>query len=296
MQELDLLILGAGWTSTFLLPLLSSRSLTHASTSTTGRPGTIKFKYDPSISDPSYFAVLPLAKTVLITFPLTGEGQSRQILEGYAATHKQSNGSSEAGSSSRTQWIQLGSTGIYQIESQELWVTRHSKYNNTNARAIAEDELIGLGGCVLNLAGLWGGERQPRKWVDRVADSKEKVRGKTSLHMVHGDDVARAIVAVMGKWEKARGQRWMLTDGFVYDWWALFAGWGGPAESAEEPEDGERIGKKEIKPSKQSRWVFELMEEGGVRALPRSMETLGRCYDSREFWQTFGLSPLRSRI
>ena len=49
-------------------------------------------------------------------------------------------------------------------------------------------------------------------------------------------------------------------------------------------------------PSPQSKWVFELMDEEGVRALPRSMEVLGRCYDSREFWKTFGLSPVRSRI
>lgn len=288
MQELDLLILGAGWTSTFLLPLLRTHSLTHASTTTTGRDSTIKFKYDPSNPDASYFSVLPLARTVLITFPLTGEGQSKQVIEGYAATHK------SAGS--KTQWIQLGSTGIFQIEDQELWVTRHSKYNTTNPRAVAEDELMNLGGCVLNLSGLWGGERQPRKWVDRVADSKEKVKSKSSLHMVHGDDVARAVVAVMGHWDKARRQRWMLTDGFVYDWWALFAGWGGPIESAEDGVEGERLNRKELKPSKQSQWVFELIEEGGERALPRSMESLGRCYDSREFWQTFGLSPLRSRI
>jgi len=38
------------------------------------------------------------------------------------------------------------------------------------------------------------------------------------------------------------------------------------------------------------------MEEEGVRALPRSMEALGRCYDSREFWKTFGLVPLKARI
>jgi hypothetical protein len=29
-------------------------------------------------------------------------------------------------------------------------------------RAIAEDELRDLGGCVLNLAGLYGGERDPK--------------------------------------------------------------------------------------------------------------------------------------
>lgn len=38
------------------------------------------------------------------------------------------------------------------------------------------------------------------------------------------------------------------------------------------------------------------MEEQNIRALPRSMEQLGRCYDCREFWTTFGIMPVRSRI
>lgn len=43
-------------------------------------------------------------------------------------------------------------------------------------------------------------------------------------------------------------------------------------------------------------WVRELMLEEGVRALPRSMEQLGRAYDSREFWEKMGMSPVRARI
>jgi len=46
----------------------------------------------------------------------------------------------------------------------------------------------------------------------------------------------------------------------------------------------------------QIKWIGELMEEQNIRALPRSMEQLGRCYDCREFWTTFGIMPVRSRI
>lgn len=46
----------------------------------------------------------------------------------------------------------------------------------------------------------------------------------------------------------------------------------------------------------QIKWVGELMVEQEVRALPRSMEQLGRCYDTREFWDMFDLMPVRSRI
>lgn len=290
MQEIDLLILGAGWTSTFLLPLAMSRSITTAATTTTGRDDTIKFAFDPSNTDSSYFSVLPTARTVLITFPLKGVGQSKLLVDSYKATHRGS-----------PRFIQLGSTGIWQMPEQKAtWLNRHSEYNKENERAVAEDELLGLGGCVLNLAGLWGGPRDPKHWVDRVADTKAKVKSKTSLHMVHGEDVARAILAVHGDWETkaqespARGQRWMLTDGFVYDWWALFAGW---AEASSKDAGVNQPGHEQrSRQSKQSVWVQELLWEENVNALPRSMEALGRCYDSREFWHIFGIAPVKARI
>ena len=79
----------------------------------------------------------------------------------------------------------------------------------------------------------------------------------------------------------------MLTDLFVYDWWALVLGFAGEVDQESQNDDGEKS---------QIKWVGELMSEQGVRALPRSMEQLSRCYDSREFWTTFGLMPVRARI
>ncbi|KAI9711873.1 MAG: hypothetical protein M1820_002018 [Bogoriella megaspora] len=221
MQELDLLILGAGWTSQFLIPLLSRQGLTYAATTRSGSDNTIPFTFDPDQpldAQLSIFKTLPQARVVLITFPLKSAGSSKLLIDSYNTTHD--------AHKHNHRFIQLGSTGIWQIPeatNDSYWVTRHSTYDTENSRAIAEDELRRLGGCVLNLAGLWGGERQPRNWVDRIARSKEDVRGKGSLHMIHGVDVARAIIAVMSHWDRAAGERWMLTDGFVYDFWALFA-------------------------------------------------------------------------
>jgi len=328
MEELDILVLGAGWTATFLLPLLKQRGLAFAATTTNGREvagfPTIPFKFDASGSSDdgkAAIAALPRARHVLITFPLTGKGPSKFLTETYAATHtrtKPDDGSTFAeNKKSHFRFIQLGSTGVWQSKGQQaqqtntarhshypttqdsppvpksLWYTRHSPHDTTSPRAVAEDELLSLGGCVLALSGLWGGARDPRNWVNRVGPTKEAVKNKASLHMIHGDDVARAICAVMTteKWDEvAEGQRWMITDGFVYDWWALFAGWAG---------EGKREGEKEgteAEPTQQAKWVYELMNEEDVRALPRSMEQLGRCYDSREFWATFELAPLRARV
>jgi hypothetical protein len=79
----------------------------------------------------------------------------------------------------------------------------------------------------------------------------------------------------------------MLTDLLVYDWYELILGFG--AENDAESGDEKRL-------NEQIRWVGELMEEQNVRALPRSREELGRCYDTREFWTTFELMPARARI
>lgn len=296
-QALDILILGAGWTATFLIPLLHDRGVSFAATTSDGRhvagSPTLKWRFDPAAPDSDQtkaFALLPRAQHVLITFPLKGKGQSALLTKVYTETH--------GGGGGTFRFIQLGSTGIWQSDPRTTpWLDRRSAYKADDQRAVAEDELLGLGGCVLNLAGLWGGERDVKHWVDRVATTKDAVRAKTSLHMVHGVDVARVIAGVVQAgsrgpaeggegdgWDSVgKGQRWMVTDGFVYDWWSLFASWSSIGEDSSEP-------------IKQAKWVYELMQEDGVRALPRSMEVLGRCYDSRELWETLRITPLKAGL
>lgn len=319
MQELDILVLGAGWTATFLLPLLREHKLLFAATTSDGRTvagsPTLAWRFDPAAPPPAQqaaFAALPRARHVLVTFPLQGAGQSKLLVDAYTATH----GGHGNDADPPHRFIQLGSTGIWQAAdpSQAPWLDRRSPYargdgSRSSARVEAEDELLGLGGCVLDLAGLWGGARDPRHWVGRVAATKEAVRARGSLHMVHGVDVARVIVAVVrrrraeeedgGAWwgEVGRGQRWMVTDGFVYDWWSLFVGWAEEQKAqGEEVKQEGAAGRIDSEPSRQARWVYELMEEEGVRALPRSMEALGRCYDSRELWKTLGITPLKAGL
>lgn len=173
-------------------------------------------------------------------------------------------------------WIQLGSTGVWKGEG---WHDRHSPIDRDNMRGVAEEELLSLLGtraCVLNLAGLWGEDRQPRNWIARVAKSKDEVRGKGALHLVHGEDVGRGVLGCLGGWEKVGGGRWLVDDLRGWDWWDLILGWKGEGAYG--------------------RWVVELMEEDGVRALPRGRERLGRVLDGREFWKKVGMVPCRSLI
>ncbi|OCK76979.1 hypothetical protein K432DRAFT_132018 [Lepidopterella palustris CBS 459.81] len=269
-SHVDFLILGAGWTSTFLLPLLTTSQITHAATTTTGHDNTIPFRFNPASHDTAPYSRLPSAKTVLITFPLTGPGQSRLLTSLYRQVHGDEN-----------YWIQLGSTGIF--NQNEDWNDDDSPYDSSNPRAIAEDELRAcVGGCVLNLAGLYGGTRVPRNWLSRIAKSKEDVKAKKAVHFIHGADVARAIVAAHG--QMTFGKRWILADLRVYDWWDLIQSW-----DRETDEERKKRGNY-------AKWVGELMVEDGVRALPRPVEELGRKLDSRGFWECMGIWPSQGRL
>ncbi|KAB8596077.1 hypothetical protein FH972_025787 [Carpinus fangiana] len=314
----DILILGAGWTSTFLIPLIAAphRSttlsttnplpgfplpstlpntpLTYAATSTNSRPDplgrpTLPFRFDPADPSTAPYATLPHATTILITFPLTGPGQSAHLVAQYRAVHGPHAG----------RFVQLGSSSIF---TAPRWNTHASPHDAANARAVAEDELLALGGVVLNLAGLYGGVRDPREWVVRVAKSKEEVKGKKALHLVHGEDVARGILAVHFRWERAlgvegkkdKGVRWLLTDLHVYDWWDLIQSWG-PVAAERFVEKG-RGTPEEAAKLRYAEWVGELMGEEDVRALPRAAETLGRVLDSRDFWRTMDVWPVMGRV
>jgi len=306
-HTVEILILGAGWTSTFLIPLLKSSSITFAATTTTGRDGTIPFKYDPESGDPSPFQHLPTAQTILITFPLNGKGQSHHLVQLYEATHSPSTlsaiaagGNHIGGGAKQFHYIQLGSTGIF---TAPHWNTCDSSYNTTHTRAIAEDELLALPdsrGCVLNLSGLYGGERVPSNWVDRVVKDKEGLRAKKALHLIHGEDVARGVLAVHRTWDQGvGGNRWLLTDLRVYDWWDLAHSWSMEKLAAFQQErvEAERAHDVAIQRQKDlQRWVGECMIEEDVRALPRGAETLGRVLDSRDFWRKVGIWPSHGRV
>lgn len=277
MKEVDLLILGAGWTATFLLPLLDSEQITHAETTTTGRNGTLPFKFDPDSSDHEPYQRLPSARTVLITFPLIGPSQSKHMTSLYRKIHGDNNN-----------WIQLGSTGIFN-QVPDDWSTEASPYDACDPRAIAEDELMQcVNGCVLDLSGLYGGTRVPRTWLPRLAKCKDDVRKRGAVHFVHGEDVARAIVATHRKFTP--GKRWIIADLRVYDWYDLIMSFSAMAEEVEESV-------KDMETRLQfAKWVGELMVEEGIRALPRETSGLGRKLDSRGFWREHGIWPRHRRL
>lgn len=108
-SAVDLLILGAGWTATFLIPHLKSehRDISYATTTRDGRDGSIQWSFNPDLEGPEQFAPLPRAKTVLVVFPIRGPGGSARLVQGY-----------EEAIGARARWIQLGSTGIFDVRAK----------------------------------------------------------------------------------------------------------------------------------------------------------------------------------
>ncbi|KIW07600.1 uncharacterized protein PV09_01551 [Verruconis gallopava] len=268
-QKVELLILGAGWTSKFLIPALNEEKIEYAATTTSGRDNTIPFRFDPESDDKSPFEVLPDTKTVLITFPLRGKGQSLKLSQFYCDTH----------SNTEPKFIQLGSTGIF---TNKGWSNHKSPYDKADERAIAEDELLSCcSATVLNLAGLYDNEiRRPQNWVSRVAKTKADVKGKQSLHLIHGKDVARGIIASHKNFDAVKGQRWILTDLFSYDWWGLLMAWGGTLQ------DGSDI--RQV--------IMEAMLENEIKALTRTTGEIGRALDARDFWKTVDAMPQEGSV
>lgn len=208
----SVLLLGSGWTSRFVLPLLKRKGISHACT-----------KRAPSDSDGSHvfplqvnaaleqsatgFQALPQADIVVFVFPLT----SSEMIDGIIGAYEKAKQCQPA-------WLALGSTGGWSKGVS----TSSTPPMATNARTQAESHLLsfhkgGRSTAVLNLSGLYGEERRPVNFGRKVANTMDKLEAKTSLHLVHGKDVARAIVGMyeaLGDDERRGrmwGRRWIVT-------------------------------------------------------------------------------------
>ena len=106
-SSVDLLVLGGGWTFEFLKPLLDSKEykgkVSYVATTRDGRDGTLKWSWNADDDSQNDYDALPSAKTVVVVFPLKGKGTSKQLVEGYEKGH------------GPVRWIQLGSTGIFDV-------------------------------------------------------------------------------------------------------------------------------------------------------------------------------------
>ncbi|KAJ2608734.1 hypothetical protein H4S08_004335 [Coemansia sp. RSA 1365] len=214
---LQVLILGRGFVGKYLTDILEKTGINYASTTTDGRDGTIKWRFsDKDDGSDTQTSTLPFAETVVVTFPLMGSAAARRLVESYTRRDRHA----VFGSNKATpRWIYLGSTRAFKERPSNRYTIPDVIAGG--ARLEAEEYMINnFGGSVLNLAGLWGGERVPSGW-GRFYTTKEKLRGRLedrSLHLLHGADAARAIWAVIVSNNKSTlAGRWLVSDARVYD-------------------------------------------------------------------------------
>ncbi|KAJ1555687.1 hypothetical protein HK405_014614 [Cladochytrium tenue] len=299
----SLLVVGLGWTGARVRRLAAARGVAVAATTTSGRDGTVPFSFDQrpgAPPDPAAFRRLPAANSaVLVTFPLQGKDMATRFVDLYLETHPPLPQISPSPPPPPPHFILLGSTSAYnpQHPADDPWCDRHSPLADPAQPRVAAEEallthpaLARHPATVLSLAGLYAGRddsRHPARFVrNRVAPTREALRDRTSVHFIHGEDVARAVLAVVDRPfppatdgdgdEKVvrKGARWIVTDLRVYDWWDL------AARLCTGPDDP------------QPHWVRDLARDFGVRALPRPASQLRRALDSRDFWDAHGLEPL----
>ncbi|KAG5460160.1 MAG: hypothetical protein BJ554DRAFT_7827, partial [Olpidium bornovanus] len=224
-------------------------------------------------------AHLPSASLVLITFPLPYPAAVTSFIHSYEAVHDGGSGGGSGGGGRRNERRRKDSNdlavttspdGVHHapdgldqdVDERGVWrrkyvllsstrafrakvcSTRRSPPDQTFSRFASEHEFLAVASVhtsVLHLAGLWGGQRHPRHWAKRF-DAPEKVKGcvlRRQLHLVHGDDVARAVVQGILRAPPAddgggggggafpSGERWIVSDGRVYDFLEIFKVWGG---------------------------------------------------------------------
>ncbi|KAJ3129476.1 hypothetical protein HK098_001243 [Nowakowskiella sp. JEL0407] len=265
----EILVLGLGFVGEYISQLASLDSISWKATTTTGRLNTIKFVLESSPVD-----VLPLSKTIVITFPINNPELLTTFLDKYSSLHSVQSASLNV--------ILFGTTSAF---ANPGFNDRNSSIT-PSPRTPAEDAIlklaiangVKLNTSVIHLAGLYDNKiRKPLDWVKRI-DSKNKLAEKSTLHLIHGWDIARVILRIHGLWTSSTseantfesGQRWILTDLRVYDWWEL-------ALKCKSPLD---------------LWVLELMREGNVRVLPRSgLNEISKVLDSRELWDKLQIVP-----
>jgi hypothetical protein len=130
----------------------------------------------------------------------------------------------------------------------------------------------------------------PRTWLSRIVKSKDDIRKRGAVHFVHGEDVARAIIATHRDFTS--GKRWIITDLRVYDWYDLIMSFSAMTAEQEAAASADDVALR----LQFIKWVGELMVEEDIRALPREMQVLGRKLDARAFWRHHKIWPQHPRL
>ncbi len=233
----SLVILGAGYTAHFILPLASSRYDIVVSTSRdpgmhlADVPADRRLEFD--LSEPATWHTIPSETDLLWCFP----AQPLEAVRHFAAT---------ADLASR-KVVVLGSTSAYDVATQAVdypppWIDETAPIDISKLRVQGEEFLQKeCGAIVLRVAGIYGPGRNPLDWIKsgRVDSSPKYV------NLIHVEDLATVCLAAL---ERGRsGEVYNISDGTPRTWTEICRGaqdrWGihAAAQREDEVPAGKRI-------------------------------------------------------
>jgi nucleoside-diphosphate-sugar epimerase len=113
--------------------------------------------------------------------------------------------------------ILLGSTSIYQraLDCSQPVITEQTPLVPDHPRLAVEQAFREAGGMLVRLAGLYGGDRNPVRWIQAGKVGYEK----RQINLVHRDDVADALLGLLARSaEPPLASVYNLADGQRHTW------------------------------------------------------------------------------
>ena len=182
------LILGCGYVAKALMSMHSTRLNVTSREGVTGGSGTlIQPKYF-NLDDPESWAVVGPFEHIVWTFPAAQrEIDVENALRFFESQHL-----------SNKKVLVLASTSAYQANEIGGLVDEMCTLDLLQHRVRAEEELRIRGACVLQLAGIYGPDRDPLSWLQ-----KGLIKSPDSfINLIHISDICAIVM------------KWLSTDGF----------------------------------------------------------------------------------
>ena len=195
------LILGFGYSGKYLREALIARAFDVITTRRASEVGSIAF----DLGQRETWSSLPEADFCFWMFPC----EPKNLVESFLRENV-------------SKWgrvVCVGTTSSYLIDSEDSVVIEGSSLDLKDPRVLGEQVALGMGAMVVRSAGIYGPNRDPRRWVldGRVGPSSKYV------NFIHVQDLVQILMAAAQAGRQ--GATYLAADGRPQRWDRLIEGW-----------------------------------------------------------------------
>jgi len=192
------LVLGSGYTGRFIKDLVTAAGAHVLETHRASRSPS-DFEFD--LNKQETWHLLPSVDGTFWTFPPSPPDLVRKFL----AAHVNKLG----------RIVVIGTTGSYLVDQPDQEVSEDSLADQNDLRVQGEAEILKSGGLVVRAAGIYGPDRDPRRWIQegRVGASSKFV------NFIHVEDLAQILWKAM--MSNFCSKVYIAADGHPYRWFEL---------------------------------------------------------------------------